>query len=171
MNKSVAQPEIELPSIYLVVGEIYFGKYAKEVKTLLGSCVSVTLWQPRLKLGGMCHILLPEDKEDNMDDPNNTRYAAGAINWFLKHISNNKTRPSDYIVGLYGGGQMFSSVNNQFGTDIGGKNVKIVRELLAKHGFTIAHEDVSEPKYRNIVMDLSNGRVTIKATAVDETMG
>ena len=43
----------------LMPGELFFGKDVACLHTLLGSCVAVTLWHPRLRIGGMCHYLLP----------------------------------------------------------------------------------------------------------------
>ena len=44
--------------IFLHPGDWYFGDKHHKVRTLLGSCVSITLWHPKAKLGGMCHYLL-----------------------------------------------------------------------------------------------------------------
>ena len=46
------------PVISLLPGELYFGQ-RHLLKTLLGSCVAITLWHPQRQLGGMCHFLLP----------------------------------------------------------------------------------------------------------------
>ena len=45
--------------IFLLPGDFYFGNEYRVIKTLLGSCVSITMWSKRLKLGGMCHYKLP----------------------------------------------------------------------------------------------------------------
>ena len=46
--------------LFLMPGQWYFGGKASELRTLLGSCVAVTLWHPKKRWGGMCHFLLPE---------------------------------------------------------------------------------------------------------------
>ena len=45
--------------IFLQPGEWYFGGRDTRIRTLLGSCIAITLWHPRLQVGGMCHFLLP----------------------------------------------------------------------------------------------------------------
>jgi chemotaxis protein CheD len=45
--------------IYLQPGEYFWGGERNRVKTLLGSCVAICIWHPRLKIGGMSHCLLP----------------------------------------------------------------------------------------------------------------
>ena len=39
--------------IFLHPGEFYFGDRHTRIRTLLGSCVSIILWHPRLLIGGM----------------------------------------------------------------------------------------------------------------------
>src|SRR5439155_18563598 len=41
--------------IFLQPGEWYFGDADTRIRTLLGSCVAITMWHPRRCLGGMCH--------------------------------------------------------------------------------------------------------------------
>lgn len=45
--------------VILQPGELFFGKEDVVVKTLLGSCIAITLWHPEQKQGGMCHYMLP----------------------------------------------------------------------------------------------------------------
>ena len=45
--------------IFLQPGEFYFGDAATRIRTLLGSCVAITLWHPARMIGGMCHYMLP----------------------------------------------------------------------------------------------------------------
>ena len=42
--------------VVLGPGDLYFGRGEHQVRTLLGSCVGITLWHPRAYLGGMCHV-------------------------------------------------------------------------------------------------------------------
>lgn len=40
-------------------GEYYFGSEFDSLYTVLGSCVSLSVWHHRLKMGGLCHYVLP----------------------------------------------------------------------------------------------------------------
>ena len=48
--------------VFLKPGEIYVGREPAEVSTILGSCISVTMFSEGLKLGAICHALLPGDR-------------------------------------------------------------------------------------------------------------
>ena len=45
--------------VFLQPGEFYFGEEKTRIRTLLGSCVAITLWHPKLRIGGMAHYMLP----------------------------------------------------------------------------------------------------------------
>ena len=44
--------------VFLQPGEYVVGDAALRVRTMLGSCVSVTLWSPARRVGAMSHFLL-----------------------------------------------------------------------------------------------------------------
>lgn len=137
------------------------------MKTLLGSCIAVTLWHPYKLVGGMCHITLPGTNSTDM----NPKYAYGAINTFLKEIAAHKTRPADYITQIYGGGKMTSVDDPPSMRDIGNKNAQKTLELLAHSGFRLCAMDILDTKYRNVEMNLHTGQVVVKSTDVSLTMG
>ncbi|MGA2108628.1 MAG: hypothetical protein ABSH25_13400 [Syntrophorhabdales bacterium] len=45
--------------VFLKPGEIYVGEEPAEISTILGSCVSVTMFSKRVRVGAICHALLP----------------------------------------------------------------------------------------------------------------
>lgn len=149
---------------YLKPGEIYFGDDAGVVRTLLGSCVAVTLWHARLGYGGMCHVVLPSATTgEGHADP---RYAEGAMAYFLRCIHRVGTRCGDYEVGLYGGGVMFSgrSLTPQF--DIGRRNVEAMEQQLRRHGFVLTDRRVGGGIYRSLSFDLRRGEVQVVERSV-----
>ncbi len=44
---------------YLQPGEVHLARSPAILKTVLGSCVGVTFWSPRLGIGALCHGVLP----------------------------------------------------------------------------------------------------------------
>jgi chemotaxis protein CheD len=72
-------------TVFLHPGEFYFGGGPTRIATLLGSCVSITVWHPRLLVGGMCHYMLP-----NRQRPPQAalcgRYGDEAMEWLLARI-------------------------------------------------------------------------------------
>ncbi len=53
----------KLPVYYLRPGELHIADHPGIVTTVLGSCVSVTMFSRRREVGAICHGLMPERTE------------------------------------------------------------------------------------------------------------
>ncbi|MBY0419807.1 MAG: chemotaxis protein CheD [Pararheinheimera sp.] len=151
--------------ILLQPGEYYFSNDPNtRIRTLLGSCVSVTLWHPKLKTGGMCHFLLPKRKH-SLEELNiqqaDARYAEEAL-WLLQQEVKQAGLPlSQFQAKLFGGGRMF---NHEAGSisDVGYKNIQMAKDLLHKMGLHSISEHVGGTGHRNVFFDLWNGDVWVR---------
>lgn len=143
--------------VYLQPGELYFGRCELVVSTLLGSCISVTVWHSMQRLGGMCHFMLPSRSDESRTEWDG-RYADEALALFRRDIAVTKTKPRDYQVGIFGGGNMFPSAPASH-IEIGQRNIAAARQLLLWHGFAIDWEDVAGVGYRRLWLDLMTGDV------------
>ena len=159
MNRAPA----DVLEIFLQPGEFYFGEEKTRIRTLLGSCVAITLWHPRLHLGGMCHYMLPYRLNGRKDEPSDGRYADEALEMFAREMRRNNTRAADYQAKIFGGGRMFSTAaNGGRHVDISERNVQIGRKLVARGGFNLISEDLGGSGHRNVVLDLWSGDVWVK---------
>lgn len=147
--------------IFLQPGEVYFGGRDTRIRTLLGSCVAITMWHPGMLAGGMCHYMLPGaqgEKRAVLD----ARYADEAMELMLREIRGAETSPAQYQVKLFGGGHMFSA-HQAVGKDhVGAKNVQMARLLMKRHGFSIHAEHLGGVGHRNVMLDLWSGHVWMR---------
>ncbi|MFC4159554.1 chemotaxis protein CheD [Chitinimonas lacunae] len=149
--------------IFLQPGEVYFGDSETRIRTLLGSCVAITLWHPKRRLGGMCHYLLPgrplsQPREDNGRDG---RYAEEALSLMLDYIQTAGTLPAEYQVKMFGGGNMLSSLDGRQ-PSVGERNIEFGKTWLAQHGFRLSREHLAGQGHRNIIFDIATGDVWVK---------
>jgi len=147
--------------IFLQQGEVYFGERDTRIRTLLGSCVAITMWHPDLLVGGMCHYMLPKyygKKRDTLDG----RYADEAVELMLREIRNAGTWPNEYRVKLFGGGHMFSAHQAVSEDHVGAKNVEMARILMKQHGFSSCAEHMGGAGHRNIFFDIWSGHVWVR---------
>jgi chemotaxis protein CheD len=149
--------------IFLRPGEFWFGDAHTRIRTLLGSCVAITMWHPKYRVGGMCHYMLGTSRGgcSELDG----RYAEDAIALFLDELRANCTRPKEYEVKLFGGGRMFAPRRGGRGVgvlDIGRRNIEIGRRLLAAEGFHVAAEHLGGNGHRNIIFDIATGSVWMR---------
>lgn len=150
--------------IFLQPGDLWFGDDETRVRTILGSCVALTLWHPERRIGGMCHYMLPArpaadraaDKAADLDG----RYGDEALEMLLQELSAAGTRPGEYVAKLFGGGRMF--VTNDPTRSVPDKNVAAARALAAHHGFKVAAEHLGGHGHRHVVLDIWDGKTWLK---------
>ncbi|MBS1161627.1 MAG: putative chemotaxis protein [Proteobacteria bacterium] len=154
----VADP---LAEVFLNPGDFFFGGGHTRISTLLGSCVSITLWHPQRRIGGMCHYMLAERRVKVGHSPPavlDGRYADDALALFWQSVAAAGTRPRDYQAKLFGGGCMFN--NGLGGTmEIGARNIERGRELLAANKVALIAQHVGGNGRRKLFFDLRSGHV------------
>lgn len=146
--------------LFLMPGQWYFGGKASELRTLLGSCVAVTLWHPAKRWGGMCHFLLPERKGPT-DGVLDGRYGSEAIDLLVMRLRELGTRPEDYVAHLYGGAD---TMPDQSGVklNVGERNIEQGWTQIDKHGFQLEGVDVGDHVPRTVTLALGSGEVDVR---------
>ncbi|MFT7109578.1 MAG: chemotaxis protein CheD [Psychrobacter glaciei] len=152
--------------VFLHPGDFLFGEPGTHVHTVLGSCIAICLWHPVLRIGGMCHFVLPfrskmEPKPAVLDG----RYGEEAMEMFDMAIKLHQTDYKDYQAKIFGGANMFGKAAGANDALIGGKNADKAMQLLMhrKAAITVVH--VGEQGHRRIVMDVGTGDVWVKYTS------
>lgn len=153
--------------IYLKPGDFRF--YVPELgvprplrlHTLLGSCISVILWHPERKIGGMSHVILPERGRKGPTTALDARYCDESLAMFQREVIRAATRPAQYLTYLVGGGRMYESLNVCDGETVGERNIESARAQLKAAGFLLRAEDVGREGYRKVEIDLATGAVTV----------
>ena len=154
--------------IFLQPGDHFFADRDTRIRTVLGSCVSMTFWHPHLLVGGMCHYMLPErGSERRAEDwpvPDG-RYADEAVALMLKKMDRVGVPHKEYQVKLFGGGNMFPHThhkNKNAPSPIGSMNAKAAQRLIKQHGFTSVAEHLGGIGYRNVIFEVWSGEVWVK---------
>src|SRR5262245_20243998 len=78
LPQAVMKSPADVLEIFLQAGEFYFGGEKTRIRTLLGSCVAITVWHPKLRIGGMSHYMLPRSEERRVGKECGSGEAAGA---------------------------------------------------------------------------------------------
>lgn len=171
--------------IFLKQGEVYFGDRDTHIRTVLGSCVAITMWHPDLLIGGMCHYMLPSrhprgqklhcrirnspigfpscratDKKE-LDG----KYADEALELMFTEIQRSGARAGEYQIKLFGGGNMFPATTKPRAQHVGLKNIEIVSQLLAHHGLKVSAEHLGGIGHRNLIFDIGTGHVWMRHQA------
>lgn len=138
-------------------GELFFGKDVPSLRTLLGSCVAVTLWHPRLRFGGMCHYLLPS-RTRLPNHPRDGKYGDEALGMLVDEIKRTGGTPQEYEAHLYGGADTMPDLERTM-QHVGERNIEMGWKLIDQHGFRLVGVDVGDSIPRVVRMSLVTGRV------------
>ncbi|MBY0574450.1 MAG: chemotaxis protein CheD [Undibacterium sp.] len=156
---------MEEPSFYIDIflqpGEFYFGDCDTRIRTILGSCVAITMWHPEKKIGGMCHYMLPKHNRNAHKSHLDGKYAEDAMQMFLHEIKVSRTHTREYEVKIFGGGNQFPHHEQSIFT-ISDKNIDMGHTLLRQHNFKVKSQHLGGDGHRNIMFELWSGDVWVK---------
>ncbi|MBM9545389.1 chemotaxis protein CheD [Leptospira sp. 201903074] len=132
--------------VYLNIGEAYFTSGVYEIRTILGSCVSVCLFHENTNHSAINHILLP-GSVGKLEEKQSLRYGITSmellINEFVKlNIPRNKLKAK-----IFGGSQTLKHTTNNAGP----KNIMFVKDFLQTEKIPIISEDTGGELYRKLV--------------------
>ena len=151
--------------VFLQPGEFYFGENKTRIRTLLGSCVAITLWHPTLRVGGMCHYMLPwrPRRKGWEAEPLDGRYAEDAMKMFSREIQRARAQVADFQVKLFGGGSMLKATRqSDRRPTIAEANVEFGRAAIAQWGFRLSGEDLGGRGHRHVILDVWSGDVWLR---------
>jgi len=152
--------------VFLQPGEVYFGDESTRIRTILGSCVAITLWHPKRRIGGMCHFMLPERHAAMAHNPADSRYGDNAVAQLVRAVVQHRTRPDAYEVKLFGGGNMFAALAENESMNVAKRNVIAGERLVRDAGFDVVSRSLGGDGYRNIIFDLWSGNVWVRHVKV-----
>jgi chemotaxis receptor (MCP) glutamine deamidase CheD len=146
-------------SIYLMPGQVAVLSEPGEIRTLLGSCVAVALYDPVARVGGLNHFLLPE-ATDQGPGPQPCRYGDHAMPTLIDGMLRCGALLKHMIAEVYGGAAVVSSLKTGF--PIGEANVELACRALEQRGIRIAARDTGGRRGRKVLLNLPDGRVTVR---------
>ncbi len=148
-----------LLDIFLQPGELFVADSGYQIRTILGSCVSITLWHPETGLGGMSHFLLPTRGKKVKHDELDGRYGDEALQLMMSDLRARGVEPQECQAKIFGGGNMFPGMGNASGIKVGHRNGLAAREMLRQHNIQVITESLFGIGHRQIIFDLSRGDV------------
>lgn len=147
--------------VFLLPGEHFVGDARHRIRTLLGSCVSITLWHPVRKVGAMSHFLLTMGEKDMVGHLNG-RYCEGALQLMLGELQAAGIDPAQCHAKIFGGGMMFPQIERDDGLSIGRRNGETAERLLRMHGIPVVSESLFGIGHRHIIFNVRTGDVWVR---------
>lgn len=152
-------------AIKLLPGDFYATNQDEIIVTVLGSCISVCLYDTVIKAGGMNHFMLPKSKVTSetetsslvFQDNQMARYGNVAMELLINALIKLGGNRMNMIAKVFGGGQVTDS-----SIDVGKNNIEFAREYLKLEGIPVLKSDVGGLNPRKIYYIPSLNEVYVK---------
>ena len=132
----------------------------KPLATLLGSCVTVCLFDPGLKIGGINHFMLPDMGRSNHGDVDSLLSGNYAMEALLNGLLIKGAKKPRLQAKAFGGGTIIDSDSGA--QSIGMRNASFAKEWLSREGIPLRSSDFLGPWSRKIIFLPFNGEAFCK---------
>lgn len=150
--------------IHVGIADVKVGKASAILSSLgIGSCVGITMYDSYSKIGGMAHIMLP-DQNLVKNKTNRAKFANTAIPDMLEELIKLGAAKALIKAKIMGGSHMFKFVRASSISDIGKRNVEEVKKVLSELKIRILKEDTGGDYGRSLFFYLDTGDVKIRTT-------
>jgi chemotaxis protein CheD len=144
--------------VFLQPGEHFVGDAGCRIRTLLGSCVSITLWHPQRHVGGMSHYLLATRGSRRAGEFDG-RYGDEALHLLLRDLQRAGVEARQCQAKVFGGGNMFPSISKAAAVRIGTVNGEAAHQMLDACGIPVVSQCLYGVGHRQVIFDVATGHV------------
>jgi chemotaxis receptor (MCP) glutamine deamidase CheD len=145
--------------ITLHVGGVHASHEPTVIKTLLGSCVAVCLWDADAGVGGMNHFLLPEGRAHGpFDDA--TRFGVHAMDRLMGEMLKLGAHPRRIVAKVFGAASVLD-LPGQAGS-VPQQNIEFVRSFLARESLRVVATSVGGTLPRQVRFYTDSGKAMVR---------
>lgn len=141
------------------VAQIKIASSPTILRTILGSCVGICIYDKEKKIGGLAHVLLA--KATNNTQP--AKFAETAIPTLIDLLLEEGCKREHMSAKIAGGASMFEFNTTTILGQIGDQNIEMTRKILNEKKIPILGEHLGGSTGRVIDFFLEDGHVRIKA--------
>lgn len=149
--------------IELMPGDVADGLAGAQFKTLLGSCVSVILTDPRRTLAAMCHIV--HVGTPNAANQHNTAYGSVALDDMRGRLQRRGVAAHRCDAYVFGGGNLFPQVYGE--RNVGNTNSRWVLNALAEQGIRVVDQQLGGNGYRKVTWTVGPSEPLVETVLVE----
>jgi chemotaxis protein CheD len=151
-----------LASVYLHPGEVSICEEPTRVITVLGSCVSVTMFNPRSKIGAICHGTLPRcrgRRDCHSACVETFKFMDCAIHHMLGRFRGYGIASNEIEIKIFGGADTLRSKSSN---SIGSQNIQTTLDIMDENNLRVIAADVGDSFGRKLVFFSHTGEVYLK---------
>lgn len=157
-----AAPPVECH--YLQPAEAVLSQTRSRMRTVLGSCVAITMRAPRLGYAAMVHCVLPRAgvAAAALRGREALRYVDTAVEILLDAFRRHGARVEELEVKLFGGADGLAGQMPEGGYAVGRKNIAAARDVLKAKGIVPVAARVGGRNGRMVEFDTGTGEVCVR---------
>ncbi len=127
----------------------------------LGACVALVGYEPKLKVGGIIHLMLPTRRLDSSGQTSSpARFVDSGIPMFFQAMRKMGAMPRNLNLALFGGANPQKNQNDHF--KIGQRNTELSMRMLQKFQLEVSYTDLGGFENRTIHLTLKTGGVVVR---------
>jgi chemotaxis protein CheD len=139
---------------YVEPGQLLVCAEPRRLRTILGSCVSVCLYDPVSCIGGMNHFMLARSPVDSVVS---FRYGDAAMQGLLDRMLRLGSEPRQLCAHVYGGAKVLAAISELL--HLGQLNVEFAFNWLEQHHIQVVSSGVLGSRARRLELDVASGRI------------
>jgi len=131
------------------------------LKTCVGSCVAVAMYDHDAKIGGLAHIMLPQ-ASDEKEKARPALYARSGIPLLLNKMIKAGASKDNIIAAIAGGSFLLTDRKVGVELNIGRRNTDMVQQVFSSLGIPIVRQDTGGYFGRVLELKLEDGLIDIR---------
>jgi chemotaxis protein CheD len=137
------------------MSEIAVARAPGKLTSVLGSCIGIVLYHPRLRIGALAHVVVA-DSDGRIGPPG--KFADTAVPEMIRLLQQQGAFPGGLTARIVGGANMFGHGPMK----IGENNTVAVTAALAKARQFVVAQHIGGEKGRRVSLDCATGNLTIE---------
>lgn len=163
----------DFPKVTVPIGGFYATDSPTLITTSLGACVSVTMFDPQVKIGGLNHIVLPgiftESECGQMLEEEDSRYGIFSMEKLLYKMESLGANRKNLQIKIFGASLINKKEQDlRFDTNCGisvqKQNIEFVKAFLSMARLKVQEELIFQKEALRITLNTLNGEVEVKRT-------
>ena len=135
------------------------------LRTCIGSCVAVAMYDHQAGVGGLGHIMLPTGS-DKKEKSGPALYARSGIPLLLNKIVKSGASKDRIVAAIAGGSFILTDTKLGVELNIGRRNTDIVQQVISSLGIPIIRQDTGGYCGRVFELNLEDGLINIREVKV-----
>ena len=143
---------------YLFPCMIFCSREEFQVTTVLGSCISVCLYDPVTKIGGINHYMLALWNGIGLESP---KYGNIAITKLLEKMLELGSRKNNLHAKVFGGAKVLEATQNS-SINVGERNIEIAMDMLSEEHIPVVASSMGDLFGLKIIFNTVTGEILMK---------